>query len=434
MIVGDLRTAINYGAVATSEQLVEQVERKKGPDDKVRRIDQRSYFEKTPMDGWEIEAEEYRKKKLESIMEAKKSRKYKAVQIIRSSKIYYLIRKLWRFCHTEKQNGRNILLPDNYDEFEEYGQLVFNGELFNYEANLIKWADLVIINAEGAIVKGRAQDKKYKIDARYVLFMSYLARTVFKKKCYIINHCVDPDYENAWGIIKKIYPLMNGIYVREWKSYGNLKAKGIYRNVRFIPDVLFTFETNKSYPLSDELKDMIDFSKPYICLGDSSAFDSSLDIINWNICATYKRLVRELKKVCPQIVFVDGFMGWNSDIEKLVYEENLVRLNLCNCSYEQLFEILKGSQLFISGRWHASILALLGGTPVLLWGADSFKTKALYELIDYPYAFFDVKKIPDEIEAICIEAERINKDNISKEILKKVQILKEQAYDNFDML
>ncbi len=79
-------------------------------------------------------------------------------------------------------------------------------------------------------------------------------------------------------------------------------------------------------------------------------------------------------------------------------------------------------------------MALISGTPILLFGADSHKTEALYDMIDYPYLFFDIDCIPLDIKIICDEANKIISDDIRDKLLEKVQKLSIEAEHNADMI
>lgn len=434
LLIGDLRSALNYGAVATSDQLILHLKEKLKDDDMMRVIDQRSYFLYTPYDGWSIEINKYREDKLESIRINQQSFGYKLVKLLRKSFFYTIFRKIWRLFSKEAQSGEDRYIPNDWNEYSVFVDKMQYDNNWKYERDNIEWADIVIINAEGAIVNGSSQDGGYKKDARYLFLMMYLSKICFKKVTYVINHCVDPSSDSARNIIKNIYPLCDGIYVREKYSLSKLKQFGIVDNVKFVPDALFGFDTNREIVPSKELREVIDFSQPYICLGDSSGFDSSLRMIDWDLYTVMNNLIRELKEICPQIVFVDGFMGWNSDIERVVEKNKVPRVNLCNCSYQELYYVLKNSQIFISGRWHASILALLSGTPILLWGADSFKTRALYDLFNYPYAFIDIKKLPEQIPLIKNETIKILSSNIRRSLEVKAKELSVLSLSNYQVI
>mgnify|MGYP000677091129 CR=1 FL=1 len=144
----------------------------------------------------------------------------------------------------------------------------------------------------------------------------------------------------------------------------------------------------------------IDFSKPYICLGDSSGIKNAYNQVKWDVFQVLSEIVDRLRGITPQIIFVDGYSGGNEDINELVKKKRLGRVNLNNCNYHDLYHVLEGASLFISGRWHASILCTLANTPILLWGSDSHKTKSLYTLLEYKYPFFEVATLPVNIDEL----------------------------------
>jgi polysaccharide pyruvyl transferase WcaK-like protein len=59
--------------------------------------------------------------------------------------------------------------------------------------------------------------------------------------------------------------------------------------------------------------------------------------------------------------------------------------------------ILANARLFVTGRYHPSIMAAAGGTPCVFLGADSHKTRSLQRLLGYddPHVFSAIPT-PDE--------------------------------------
>ena len=86
---------------------------------------------------------------------------------------------------------------------------------------------------------------------------------------------------------------------------------------------------------------------------------------------------------------------------------------------------MKRAKLFVSGRWHASILSVLANTPILCWGADSHKTRSLYTLLDYKYRFFEVASLPANIPELIDEAKRITND---AQQIKEIMTVKVNEY------
>jgi len=67
---------------------------------------------------------------------------------------------------------------------------------------------------------------------------------------------------------------------------------------------------------------------------------------------------------------------------------------------------IANARLFISGRYHPSIMAGLGGTPSIFFEADSHKALSLQDLLGYPNPKqFSAAPSPDELDALLKEAQ-----------------------------
>lgn len=417
LIIGDLTHANNYGAIATTDMLKKMFQKKYGSNLKF--IDHRSFITPTPIGGWET---------YNLSAQQNKSLLSKLYQIIKPfDKDNFILNFGVKILHKYviiDTNRKDI--PYQYIDYESFSQKMLDGEILQYEYELLKWADLIYINGEGNVVNGTDKYGAYRIGALYIFFLAYFIKKHVQKYCAIINHTVDPKNTDAEEIIRNLYPMLDYVAVREPYSIKTLNEIGVY-NVEFVPDALFTFVPDKKeWEPSDILKTEIDFTKPYICIGDSSAVRSRTNEVKWDIYEVYSKLIDELKKITPQIVFVDGFNGEHEIINKLVNYHKISRVNLKNCDYKELYYVLSKSEIFISGRWHASILSILSGTPILLWSSDSHKTKGLYSLINYSYRFFSIDALPLHVDDIVNETKKIlaNRDEIRSAIIKDVNKLK----------
>lgn len=425
LLIGDNRTARNFGSIATTEALIELIKykmKKENIDAEIKTIDQRSFENETPLEGWAVSAQQYMTSKIES---GWKLRLTKVLQVMKLVDFAVWVK------HRVEKKPKKTELPSILEEYSEYAQRVCDGKIFKYESALIKWADLIVINGEGYIVSGTDKFGKYRTNGRYVLFMMYLAKVEYKKKCILINHTVDPQNRNTQEIIKKIYPKLDTIYVREDMSRVLLERWGI-QNVQKVADALFShnFYYDKLCTIPQNLKNF-DFTKPYICLGDSSGIANMYDSVKWDLDRTYTELISKLKNVCSQIVFINGLGG--EHINKIIKKNGLPSVSVSDCSYHELFFVLKNAQIFISGRWHTSIISLLAHTPILLWGADSHKTEALYKEINYPYKFFDIDALPVNINSLVNEVKIIISEN-HEDVWSQVEKLKLESYKNADWL
>lgn len=425
LLIGDFRDCLNYGAIATTDALLKLIDNV-GEAYEIKTITYRSFLEHTPNKGWPDTSDEY----LKSLMERpilKRSIK-RILYCMGLLNFYNSIQQ--RFNKAKYKNPKDMYhIPVQYKEFDSY--IENHADFLKFENDQLEWADIVLINAEGSIVKGTDEDGIYRIGGLYCLFMAYWAIKLHKP-CYMINHTVDPQNRDIFIMIQNIYPHLSGIIVREPKSKEVLERLGI-TNVQYYPDALFTYTPQANWKPNDYVLNEIDFSKPYICLGDSSGLNASGIQIKWDVVKVYTELIAKLKEVCPQIVFIDGFSGKNEDILKVIRKNHLPSISLLHADYENLYYVLGHSKLFISGRWHSSILSLLAGTPILLWGSDSHKTEALYEMMDYPYRFFDINSLPINIDDLILEAKKIlNSDN--QQYIEKVHELSVEANKNVYML
>jgi len=396
LFVGDTSTACNYGSIAVSETFLEKLFVEERYDIEI--IDYRSCIGATGIQGYVLDSKSYVKK----TVNAKFGNFKKVIKKIKESSLAIFVK--------ERVLKRDLLhsyhIPVRYDMFEAFTRRVLKGEVLQFEKELIERSEVVLINGEGSIVNGTDKNGVYNKNGLYILYMAYLSKKL-EKKCLLLNHTVDPGNRDAWEIIRNVYPLIDKVFVRERLSLDLLKRQNVFiDNIDFVPDILFAYQP-MSYGEID-YSGLINPDEPYICLGDSSGIQSGLTAVSWDVRKTYMRLIKQLQKdVCRQIVIVDGYRGQNEDINYIVKELKLPCFNLQNCNYHQLYGLLKRSDLFISGRWHASILSLLAQTPILLWGSDSHKTEALYELINYPFTFFDVKSLPINIDRIVMEAKKV---------------------------
>lgn len=418
LLIGDLRSSTgNYGAYANSENLIREL--KKRTDINLKTIDGRSFWKETPPNGWSQSLDEYIR-----LCRNQQLREDKIIGIKGFvKKIPYAVELLNKFRHRE----RKIFVPALYEQYEEFS----SKEVLLYERKLIEWADYVLINGEGNIVRGTDEQGYYRLGGLYVLYIAYLSKVVLGKRTYIINHTVDPGNRDVIEIIKKIYPLMDGIFIRENLSINLLKKWGI-NNARFIPDSLFLYGNySTSCNLPKIYKDWREASKKLILIGDSSGIENAYTKVKWDVVSFYGKLIVCLKRKGYQIAFVDGFDGNNLELNHICKRYGLLHLKMSNCSYKELFEIYKETEIYVSGRWHTSILALQAKCPILLWGADSHKTEALYDLINYPYSFFDVNSLPIHINDIMKEIERIvTSDNsaVFERVKELSRLSKEIAY------
>ena len=422
LFFGDYRPARNYGSISTTESMIKLI-KSVSKDNDIKIVDQRSYYMQTPKNGFPP-----------FMMDLKKKYSFK-------KKIYGCapdsIKKIINKLRNKEES--EIHVPYKLCMYESYYDDILKGKRFIFEKELFDWADIVIFQGEGLLVHGIDRYGKYLIAGLYQLYMLWLSKFKFKKVTIIVNHTVDTGGNiEANEMIRTIYPHLDLVAVREPLSLKFLRDLGI-NNAEYIPDALFSFRPlNNNWSFSSKLTEQIDFSKPYICIGDTSGILNNryYSGVKWNFVEIYSKIIDELKKIIPQIIFVDGFRGINNDVNKVIKNNGIGYVNLLNCSYEDLYYVFKESEIFISGRWHSSILAVLANTPILLLGADSYKTKALYDILDYDAPFFELNTLPIYVEEIVQSTKSIleRKSEIKQKLKVNVEPLIEGAKGNVRFL
>ena len=398
LLIGDLRPAFNYGAVATCDVLIARIRERMTPDDELRIIDYRSFFTQTSASGlpaWTYP--NYPK-------EPWKVRQLTIREDIRAS-LRNAKRKLLK-----REKSSFDPLPARWKDYSKFKEMILNSTLYPYEKNLLEWADEVIINSEGNIVNGIEATGKYRRGARYVFAMAYLAKMVFHKPTSIINFTVDPKNPDAEEIIREIFPSLDRIIPREPLSIPELHRIGVSGDFTWCPDILFSYRREKGHRVANtEIGTEVPIPRSnYICLGDSSGLRSLSSVARWDVEAVFSELITRIRaETGRDVVLVDGFNQRHPAINRVARNMKIARVNLLNCPYESLIEILGNADLFISGRWHASIMASLSGTPFLLWGSDSHKTRALHVIFDSPYRFFNVDSLPIHLDDLLEDAKAI---------------------------
>lgn len=423
LFIGDYTPSYNYGAIATSECLKKMVSTH-FEKNKIKIIESRMFGKNPPRGGWG------------EFIPPKNIIKKSFIEKIRLKLEYLGVKEiLLKLVSSNLRTNKEKYKPYLFRHFDTYAKKMLDGKIFQYEYKQIKWSDIVYINGEGTLVHGTDNQGIYRKGGLHLLFLAYFAKNYLDKYCAIVNHTVDPGNRDAEEIIKETYPTLDYVSVREPLSINALDSLG-YKDAKLVPDALFSYEPDNEWHPSKKLLKEIDFNKPYICIGDSSGILSTTAKVKWDVFNVYRRLIKELQEIVPQVIFVDGFLGKHPEINKLIKKMKLGKVNLSNCSYHDLYYVLKNSEIFISGRWHNSILSVKANTPILLWGADSHKTKGLYELLDYPYKFFDINTLPIHISDIAEETEKIlkQKSDITEKLNKKNAKLKQDSYKNVSFL
>jgi ADP-heptose:LPS heptosyltransferase len=139
----------------------------------------------------------------------------------------------------------------------------------------------------------------------------------------------------------------------------------------------------------------LDFSGDYVCVtgGSRAAFTRQ------RACEGYCGLVERLKELGLPVYLVPTGVGDHFLYD--VAEETGTAIVPTEVPILMGGAILANARLFVTGRYHPSIMAAAGGTPCVFLGADSHKTRSLQRMLGYdrPHIFSAIPP-PDEHDNI----------------------------------
>lgn len=303
--------------------------------------------------------------------------------------------------------------------------------------------DAMVVNGEGSFIFSTPE-----WHWREALNIGMLMHWALKlnKKVYFVNAMFSDESTSGrnmqmLSVMDKIFSQCNLVSVREKMSY-EYACKFLPNTKAIInPDALFTWYDlinddhkvkNGKYYIphceeKDELYEILDFTKPYICIAGSSF--AKINENKQHTVQTYCTLVNELKKSYKGNVFLvevcegDYFLRDVSNITN-------VPLVSIETPLVAAGKILANAQAFISGRYHPAILASLGGTPCVFMGSNSHKTLSLQHLLCYEY-IHEFNPIPstEEIDIMVKMAlDYINKgSDFRTKIQQRCKELSQQA-------
>ena len=295
-------------------------------------------------------------------------------------------------------------------------------------------ADIVVINGEGSMIFTTPPRK----DLLYQLMIIELSNKLKKPVFYInamVSDCPNTGRNNdTYNTSMKILSKCNGVSVRDPFSLTILKGSPVKINAEYIPDALFTWYEDYKESLLIDCQNYInffipypeyehhikrwDFSQPYICISDSSTPPKSVIEKNEEMFCI---LIEEVKKIGLPVYLVNT--GGKAFLNTVGQKTGtpIIPANT-NIFFGGL--VLSNAEILISGRFHPSILASLGGTPCIFLESNSHKTISLQRVLEYEECkTFPLNLSKNDIDEIIQKAHGFleNKDFFKNSIKKTVQ-------------
>lgn len=290
--------------------------------------------------------------------------------------------------------------------------------------------DAMVVNGEGSFIFSTPE-----WNWREALIISMLMYWAIEKgkKVYFLNAMFSDEATSSRNykmldVVNELLSKCEIVQVRENTSYQYaMKYLPKSKPIKF-PDALFTWYslvndnhvvTNYKYYIphcveKDSLYEKLDFSIPYICIAGSSSVKTKYDI-NKTINA-YTNLVTRLQQRFDGRVYLIEVCEGDIFLQEVSKKTSIPIISI-ETPILAAAKILANAKVFISGRYHPSIMASMGGCPCVFMGSNSHKNTSLQELLQYPnICEFNEVPTDDDIENMISLALRYVSDG---EILRK---------------
>ncbi|WP_421656732.1 polysaccharide pyruvyl transferase family protein [Leptothermofonsia sp. ETS-13] len=295
--------------------------------------------------------------------------------------------------------GARDVIPNFFEEFPIFAQKMLSGEILQLERKALEECDLVFINGEGSIY-----DRQRK--GRMMLFIAYLAKVHFGKPCVLANHTADVHDPIMAEMVAQVYPLLDDVIFREPLSAEACQAFVREDNSALAADAAFTYQPVEKtllaslgsrdgyFSIHPDSASGFNPSQPYICVGGSSIY-LRRDRPSYDPIPGFKILCEKLRQYVAPVVLTAPDPVDEKIFRPIAQELNLPLISLTTPT-QQAVDILGNADVYISGRWHPSILALTGGTPIVTFTANTYKTQALVQQMGLDAPTFDALNLHKE--------------------------------------
>lgn len=271
-------------------------------------------------------------------------------------------------------------------------------------------ADLMVVDGDGDIIFSTPPRRQ----TLFLLSMIELGLRL-KKPVFLVNSMISDcpiSGRNAATVsaARKLFARCQAVSLRDLESLEYVKKEMPETNASFIPDSLFgwypRYESHDSrppidgdfllpFPEREELWGKLDFSKPYICVGGGALAASQRD----RAIPAYVRLVQALKELGLRVYLTEN--DTPDSFLHQVAEETSVGIVPVDAPILLCGAVLAHARLFISGRYHPSIFAALGGTPCIFLGSHAHKMQSISRLLEYE-THREFSGVPGETEIAAI--------------------------------
>lgn len=326
------------------------------------------------------------------------------------------------------------------DVLEYYGRVRQKDKQWSELRKRVEKVDGVVLNGEGSFI--------FRTPPRYDLhiYLCILMLCIELKKPFYVLNTMFTDGNGFERNVKllndtiRILQHSNLVTARDPASLAYLKQadKEELISLKYVPDALFSwydifqeyfeeFENLlkyqkycRAFDSEDELgKQQMDFTKDYVLLSGNSyvaAFpEQGIEM--------FSRLAMELRKTLNEMdinLYLTECCVGDRFLRQVSVDIGIPIIKVENNIYFEA-TILQRARCFVSGRYHPSILAFLGGTACVLMGSNSHKTESLQKVLQLKeMRIFEAIPSNEEIQNIVNRTIEVLSTDQSREIIKKV--------------
>jgi polysaccharide pyruvyl transferase WcaK-like protein len=277
-------------------------------------------------------------------------------------------------------------------------------------------ADIMVVDGDGDIVFSTPPRRQTLFLLAMIELGIRLRKPVFLVNSMISDCPLSGRNRNTLAAARKLFGQCGAVLMRDPESLEYVQREMPETDCTLVPDSLFTWQpiyADKSsypplngdflipYPEKEEHLGKLDFSVPYICIGGGALASSDPD----KSVQCYSRLVDAIKELGYRVYLTENDSP-DSFLRRVASERNVgiipVDTPIVSCG-----AVLAHARLFISGRYHPSIFASLGGTPCIFMGSTAHKMGSLARVLEYEFRReFSAFPIDEEIVEIMSTARK----------------------------
>lgn len=273
-------------------------------------------------------------------------------------------------------------------------------------------SDLLVLDGDGDIIFSSPPRRLTLFFLAMIELGVRLGKPVFLVNSMVAGCPQTGTHAATLATAKRLFAQCRAVILRDPQSLDFVRQQMPEVNASYSPDSLFSWyplyaQTDPllpgngdfvlPWPENQEMWGRLRFDRPYICLGGGALGSHDPDLA----IQCYVRLVRGLRSLGYPVVLTendvpDSFLRRVAQLESVGLVPFRTPILLGGA-------VLAQASLFVSGRYHPSIFASLGGTPCIFLGSHAHKMGSLSEVLEYEVRR-EFSALPDAEQAAQIIA------------------------------